>query len=168
MRKLKLNIFILISIVLLSACDNFEFTKLDAVLYNNKLMQLQKNCDSAKLELKSAINSMNKDSIQRTYNRFLYTIGSNYNVWQEIVPEKNDAHLYASAGACLLMYQRNIKVYYADIIYFYTHTLPTRITERSIEIRGKMQMAQVTEENVFQYLLKQQSEYLIKYKISEP
>jgi hypothetical protein len=168
MGKIALNIFILIFVVLLTSCDNFEFTKLDAVLYNNKLMQLQKNCDSAKLELKSAINSMNKDSIERTYNRFVNTIESNYNAWQEIVPEKDDARLYAAAGACILMYQRNIKVYYTDVIYFYTHTLPTRITERSIEIRGKMQMAQVTEENAFQYLIKQQNEYLIKYKISEP
>jgi hypothetical protein len=168
MGKIAINIFILIFVVLLSACDNFEFTKLDAVLYNNKLMQLQKNCDSAKLELKSAINSMNKDSIQRTYNHFVNTIASNYHTWQEIIPEKDDAHLYAAAGACLLMYQRNIKVYYTDVIYFYTHTLPTRITDKSIEIRGKMQMAQVTEENVFQLLQKQHSGYLLKYKISEP
>jgi hypothetical protein len=168
MGRITINIFILIFVVLFSSCDNFEFTKLDAVLYNNKLMQLQKNCDSAKLELKSAINSMNKDSIQRTYNRFVNVIKSNYHTWQEIIPEKDDAQLYAASGACLLMYQRNIKVYYTDVIYFYTHALPNRITDKSIEIRGKQQMAQVTEENAYQYLLKQQSDYLLKYKISEP
>jgi hypothetical protein len=165
MGKLAINIFILIFVVLFSSCDNFQFTKLDAVLYNNKLMLLQKNCDSAKLELKSAINSMDKDSIQRMYNRFVNTIASNYQAWQEIIPEKDDAHLYAASGACLLMYQRNIKVYYTDVIYFYTHTLPNRITARSIEIRGKLQMAQVTEENVFQYLLKKQQLFLAKFNI---
>jgi hypothetical protein len=64
-----------------------------------------------------------------------------------------------------MMYQRNISVYYNDVIYFYTHTLPTHITEKSIQIRGKQQMAQVTEEGSFQYLLKKQAEFIKHYKI---
>jgi hypothetical protein len=153
--------------LLVLGCSNFQFTKLDAMLYNNKLMVIQQNCDSAKLNLKSAINSMNKDSIIRTYDRFKLVIADQHLAWQNIKPEKNDDGLYIASGATVMMYQRNISVYYNDVISFYTHTLPTHITEKSIEIRGKQQMAQVTEEGSFQYLLKKQEAFIKRYKILE-
>jgi hypothetical protein len=148
-------------------CSNFQFTKFDALLYNNKLMRLQQICDSAKLELKSAINSMKADSIQRTYNRFKLTLDNAYETWQNINPELKDAGLYVAIGANIIMYQENIKIYYNDIIYFYTHTLPSTITQRSIDIRGKVQMAQVRETDAYQYVLQKQTAFISSYHLDE-
>ncbi len=154
-------------ILLLSACSNFRFTKLDALLYNNNLMRLQQNCDSAKLELKSAINSMKSDSIKRTYERFKAAIADNYTKWQSIAREKKDEGLYLTTGAAILMYQSNTRLYYDQVIYFYTHPLPKRITQKSIEIRGLQQTAQMKEEAVYQYLLMVQGQFLKRYQIEE-
>jgi hypothetical protein len=122
-------------------------------------MQIQNSCDSSKIELKSAINSMNADSISRTYIRFKQHIADQKVIWQEIRPEQKDQGLYAAIGACLMMYESNISVYYEDIIRFYTGTLPRTITERSIEIRGKVQMTIVREELVYQYLAQKQNAF---------
>ncbi len=158
--------FIFIGIVFLfSACSNFQFTKLDAVLYNNKLMQLQQNCDSAKLELKTAINSMQRDSIKRTYERFKVAIANNYTRWQSIAIEKKDEGLYVGTGAAILMYQSNRLLYYDDVIYFYNHTLPKRITQKSIEIREKLQMAEHREEFVYQYLVQKQKKFQTTFQL---
>jgi hypothetical protein len=130
-------------------------------------MQLQQNCDSAKLELKSAINSMKSDSIKCTYERFKTVIANNYTAWQNIPIEKNDEGLYVATGASILMYQSNLSLYYDDVIYFYNHALPKSITKKSIEIRGLQQTAQLKEEAVYQYVLLVQARFLKRYKVGE-
>jgi hypothetical protein len=168
MQRFSTITYILIGTVfLLSACSNFQFTKLDALLYNNKLMRLQQNCDSAKLSLKTAINSMKSDSIKRTYERFKTVIANSYETWQHIPIEKNDEGLYVATGAAILMYESNMHLHYEDVIYFYNRAVPKNITQKSIEIRGLQQTAQLKEEAAYQYVLCVQARFLKRYKVGE-